>query len=77
MIFGHKVKPNFAVADEAAVSAPPKVDFTKPAPAPAQTPAPAPVPAVPAPAQPAPAKTSDAGTGDAVAAAGDLLKKGY
>jgi len=34
MIFGHKVKPNFAVADEAAVSAPPKVDFNK-APAPA------------------------------------------
>jgi LemA protein len=39
MVFGHKVKPNFAVADEAAVSAPPKVDFTKPAPAPAPAPA--------------------------------------
>ena len=35
MIFGHKVKPNFAVADEAADRAPPKVDFGKPAPAPA------------------------------------------
>jgi len=32
---------------------------------------------LPAPAQPAPAKTSDAGSGDGVAAAGDLLKKGY
>jgi LemA protein len=78
MIFGHKVKPNFAVADEAAVSAPPKVDFSKPAPAAAPAlPAPAPAPALPAPAQPAPAKTSDAGGVDAVAAGGDLLKKGY
>ena len=33
MIFKMNVKPNFTVADEAAVSAPPKVDFTKPAPA--------------------------------------------
>jgi len=33
MIFKMDVKPNFNVADEAAVSAPPKVDFTKPAPA--------------------------------------------
>jgi LemA protein len=48
MIFGMKVKPNFAVADEAAVSAPPKVDFGKPAPAPAPAPA-------------APEKKSDAG----------------
>ena len=31
MVFGMKVKPNFAVADEAAVSAPPKVDFGRPA----------------------------------------------
>jgi LemA protein len=45
MIFGMKVKPNFAVADEAAVSAPPKVDFGKP----------------PAPAPAAPEKKSDAG----------------
>jgi len=29
MIFGHDVKPNFAVADEAAVSKPPSVDFGK------------------------------------------------
>jgi LemA protein len=71
MIFGHNVKANFAVADEAAVSKPPTVDFAKPAPAPA------PAPAVPAPAQPAPAKTSDASGGDAVSVAGDLLKKGY
>jgi len=39
MIFKMDVKPNFAVADEAAVSTPPKVDFGKP---PAATPAPAP-----------------------------------
>ncbi|HEV2218983.1 MAG TPA: LemA family protein [Casimicrobiaceae bacterium] len=43
MIFKLGIKPNFTVADEAAVSMPPKVDFTKPA------------PAVPAPASPAPA----------------------
>jgi LemA protein len=41
MIFKMDVKPNFAVADEAAVRTPPKVDFgTKPA-APAPAPAPA------------------------------------
>ena len=33
MIFKMGVKPNFTVADEAAVSTPPKVDFGKPAPA--------------------------------------------
>lgn len=42
-MFGYDVKPNFAVEDEKAVSAPPKVDFAKPAPA-----APA-APATPAP----------------------------
>jgi LemA protein len=56
MLFKMDAKPNFTVADEAAVSAPPKVDFGKqpgaaapaapvvpaPAPAPAPTPAPAP-----------------------------------
>ncbi|MBS1199809.1 MAG: lemA family protein [Proteobacteria bacterium] len=31
MIFGHKVKPNFTVEDEAAISKPPAVDFTRPA----------------------------------------------
>ena len=68
MIFKMNLKPNFTVADEGAVSAPPKVDFGKPAapvtPAPGTTatpptgaaPAPAP-PAVPAPA-PAPAPKS-------------------
>jgi len=59
MLFKMDVKPNFAVADEAAVSAPPKVDFGKqpgatapatpaapmvPAPAPAPAPAPTPAP---------------------------------
>ncbi|HEY1325916.1 MAG TPA: LemA family protein [Casimicrobiaceae bacterium] len=33
MLFKMDVKPNFTVADEAAISAPPKVDFNKPAPA--------------------------------------------
>jgi len=27
MVFGYQPKPNFSVADEAAISAPPKVDF--------------------------------------------------
>ena len=50
MIFGYKVKPNFTVADEAAISKPPTVDFnttpapppTVPEPAPTTEPAPAP-----------------------------------
>jgi LemA protein len=46
MIFKMGTKPNFAVADEAAVSTPPKVDFGKAAPA-------VPAPAAPAPAAPA------------------------
>ena len=39
MLFGYKVKPNFAVENEAAIAKPPTVDFGTPAPAP--TPAPA------------------------------------
>jgi LemA protein len=36
MVFGHKVKANFAVENEAAIAEPPRVDFgTAPAPAPA------------------------------------------
>jgi LemA protein len=55
MIFKMNVKPNFTVADEGAVSAPPKVDFGKSpgVPAPGAAPAPTP-PAVPPPAAPAP-----------------------
>ena len=55
MIFKMNVKPNFTVADEGAISAPPKVDFGKSpgAPAPGAAPAPTP-PAVPPPAAPAP-----------------------
>ena len=34
MMFGHKVKPSFTVENEAAISKPPTVDFSKPAPAP-------------------------------------------
>ena len=49
MAFGMKTRPNFTVQNEAAISAPPVVDFSAPsvpAPAaPAQTPAPAPAPA--------------------------------
>jgi LemA protein len=57
MIFKMNVKPNFAVADETAVSAPPKVDFGKPA-APGATPAPSPgATPVPVPA-PTPAPKS-------------------
>ncbi|HWA14035.1 MAG TPA: LemA family protein [Burkholderiales bacterium] len=32
MVFGHKVKPSFTVENEAAISKPPAVDFSKPAP---------------------------------------------
>jgi LemA protein len=32
MVFGHKVKPSFTVENEAAISKPPTVDFSKPAP---------------------------------------------
>jgi len=39
MLFKMDVKPNFSVDNEKAISAPPVVDFTKPAPAPAPAPA--------------------------------------
>jgi LemA protein len=48
MVFGYDVKPNFSVENEAAISAPPTVDFgtatppSTPAPAPATSPTPAP-----------------------------------
>jgi LemA protein len=58
MVFKMPVRPNFAVADEAAVSAPPKVDFGRPA-APGTAPAPAPAPSpTPPPKADTPAKTS-------------------
>jgi LemA protein len=41
MLFGYKVKPNFAVENEAAIAKPPTVDFSTPAPAPTSAPAPA------------------------------------
>jgi LemA protein len=56
------VKPNFTVENEAAISAPPKVDFNKPGPAPA--------PATSA----APKADAKATTTDPAA---DPLKKGY
>ena len=56
MIFKMSVKPNFAVADEGAVSAPPKVDFGKsPAPGAAPMPAPGTAPAPTPGTAPAPA----------------------
>jgi len=60
MVFHMPVRPNFAVADEAAISAPPKVDFgTAPGAQPAPTPAPPAVPApTPAPKSATPPKTS-------------------
>jgi LemA protein len=45
MLFGHKVKPNFTVENEAAIAKPPTVDFSSPAPAPAPAPAPDQTPA--------------------------------
>jgi LemA protein len=46
MLFGHKVKPNFTVENEAEVAKPPSVDFSSPAQPPAQPqPEPAPAPA--------------------------------
>ena len=66
MLFKMDVKPNFAVADEAAVSAPPKVDFNK---APAAPAVPAPQPKAAAPADSKQAAVGDAGS--------ELLKKGY
>ena len=52
MIFKMDVKPNFTVENEATISAPPKVDFTKPGSTPA-SPAATPAPATPAPGTPA------------------------
>ena len=39
MLFKMQIKPNFSVESEKAISAPPTVDFSKPAPAPAPAPA--------------------------------------
>jgi LemA protein len=73
MLFNMDVKPSFTVANEAAISAPPKVDFDKApaAAAPGAASAPAPAPAMPAGAGPGKAAAP------AADAAGDLLKKGY
>jgi LemA protein len=46
MVFGHKIKPNFTVENEAAISRPPAVDFA-PAPAPPAAPATPAAPAAP------------------------------
>jgi len=66
MVFKMDVKPSFTVESEAAISAPPKVDFGKPAAAPAVPPASA--------TPPAPKADAGAAPGDAAA---DLMKKGY
>jgi LemA protein len=64
MLFKMDVKPNFAVESEAAISAPPKVDFGK-------TPAPQPAPATKA------AASADTKSAPAPEPAADLVKKGY
>ena len=69
MVFKMDVKPSFTVENEAAISAPPKVDFNK-----------APVPSTAAPGAapaPAPAQEPKAASPAAGDPAGDLLKKGY
>jgi LemA protein len=83
MVFKMDVKPNFTVENEAAVSAPPKVDFGKPgAPAaPATNPTPG-TPGTPAPATPPtpttpPSPKAEATGATTADASGDLLKKGY
>ena len=66
MVFKMPIRPNFTVADENAISTPPKVDFGKPTAAPGYGPQVAPAPTAPAPGTPAepapkagtPAKTS-------------------
>ena len=70
MLFKMEVKPNFTVENEAAISAPPKVDFGKNPAAPA------------APAVPPPAPKTSAEKGDVKAEAPtdptqELMKKGY
>ena len=73
MVFKMDVKPNFTVENEAAISAPPKVDFNK-APTSAQPPAPAAAPMAPAGKAAAPGDAKAAPGADPAA---DLLKKGY
>jgi LemA protein len=73
MVFKMDVKPNFTVENEAAISAPPKVDFTKPAASPAAPAGPA-TPAAPATPNAPKADAKGAAAGDPAA---DLLKKGY
>jgi len=70
MLFKMDIKPNFTVENEAAISAPPKVDFNK-APAAASAPG-----ATPAPATP-PAASAPKADAKAPASADDLMKKGY
>ena len=49
MVFGHDVKPNFSVENEAQIQQPPQVDFGAPAPTPQAPPQQQPVPQQPAP----------------------------
>jgi len=67
MLFNMDVKPNFTVENEAAISAPPKVDFGK-------TPA---APGVPPPAPPKTSGTPSDKTAEAADPAQELMKKGY
>jgi LemA protein len=82
MLFKMDVKPNFTVADEAAVSRPPTVDFSKPAPTPSTSSTTSTPPATPATPPATPPKKSDAGepSKTAIAEAADasaLMKKAY
>ena len=61
-VFGYDVKPNFAVADERAVSTPPRVEFGKTAPAaPSVNVSPGSAPPAPAPVTPSPDTTKKGG----------------
>ena len=63
MVFKMPVRPNFTVADENAISTPPKVDFGKPTAAPGYGPQITPTPSTPAaPAAPAPKADAPAKT---------------
>ena len=70
MLFKMEVKPNFTVENEAAISAPPKVDFGKNPAAPA-------APAVPPPAPKTSAEKGDLKAEAAADPTQELMKKGY
>jgi len=60
-MFGYAIKPNFTVANEAAIAGPPTVDFSHPAPAAQPAPAQQPAPQQPAQQQAAPPASQSSG----------------